>query len=87
MLSRLVKTFLGAIEGCIKGGGNECDPTRLGSAQKVVDRELGDFPRGPVVENPPCNAGDMGSIPSLETKILHAVGQWGLCQTMTEPLL
>ena len=30
MLSRLVITFLGAIEGCIKGGGNECDPTRLG---------------------------------------------------------
>ena len=30
MLSRLVITFLGAIEECIKGGGNECDPTRLG---------------------------------------------------------
>ena len=62
-------------------------PDLEGSAQKVVDRELGDFPGGPVVENPSCNAGNMGSIPSPETKILHAVGQWGLCQTMTEPLL
>ena len=24
------------------------------------------FPGGPVVRNPPCNAGDMGSIPGLE---------------------
>ena len=24
---------------------------------------LSDFPRGPVVKNPPANAGDMGSIP------------------------
>ena len=39
-------------------------PDLEGSVQKVVDRELGDFPGGPVVENPPCNAGDMGSIPS-----------------------
>ena len=25
---------------------------------------LSDFPRGPVVKNPPANAGDMGSIPT-----------------------
>ena len=24
-----------------------------------------DFPGGPVVKNPPCNVGDMGSIPGL----------------------
>ena len=34
-----------------------------------------DFPSGPVVKNPPANAGDMGSIPDLGTKIPHIVGQ------------
>ena len=28
-------------------------------------RSLGDFPGGPVVKNPPANAGDLGSIPGL----------------------
>ena len=32
----------------------------------------GDFPSGPVVKNPPCNAGDMGSIPGWGTKIPQA---------------
>ena len=32
-----------------------------------------DFPGGPVVKNSPCNAGDMGLIPSWGTKITHAV--------------
>ena len=31
-----------------------------------------DFPGGPVVENPPSNAGDMGSIPGWGTQILQA---------------
>ena len=31
-----------------------------------------DFPDGPVVKNPPSNAGDTGSIPSQGTKIPHA---------------
>ena len=35
-------------------------------------RSVGDFPGGPVVKNPPCNAGDMGSIPGRGTKIPHA---------------
>ena len=30
----------------------------------------GDFPGGPVVRNPPSNAGDAGSIPGQGTKIL-----------------
>ena len=34
-----------------------------------------DFPGGPVIKNPPSNAGDMGSIPVWGTKIIHAVGQ------------
>ena len=35
----------------------------------------GDFPGGPVVKNPPCNAGDMGSIPVGGTEISHDVQQ------------
>ena len=34
-----------------------------------------DFPSGLVVENPPSNAGDAGSIPGQGTKIPHATGQ------------
>ena len=34
-----------------------------------------DFPDGPVVKNPPPNAGDMGSIPGQGTKIPHAARQ------------
>ena len=33
-----------------------------------------DFPVGPVVKNPPANAGDVRSIPGWGTKIPHAVG-------------
>ena len=32
---------------------------------------MGDFPGGPVVENPPCNAGDRGFIPGWGAKIPH----------------
>ena len=32
----------------------------------------GDFPSGPVVNNPPCNAGNVGSIPGWGTNISHA---------------
>ena len=34
-----------------------------------------DSPDGPVVKNPTCNAGDMGSIPGQGSKISHAAGQ------------
>ena len=44
----------------------------------------GDFPGGPVVENPPSNAGDAGSIPGQGTKIPHALGQLSPCATTTE---
>ena len=33
------------------------------------------FPGGPVVTNPPSNAGDGGSIPGRGTKTPHAAGQ------------
>ena len=35
--------------------------------------DTGNFPGGPVVKNPPSNAGDAGSIPGQGTKIPHAV--------------
>ena len=34
-----------------------------------------DFPRGPVVKNQPCNAGDDDLIPGRVTKTSHAVEQ------------
>ena len=37
--------------------------------------EPGGLPRGPVVRNLPCNAGDLGSIPVQGTKIPHAEQQ------------
>ena len=37
-----------------------------------------DFPGGPVVKNPPSNAGNVGSIPGWGTKIPHAAGQLSL---------
>ena len=37
-----------------------------------------DFPGGPVVKNLPSNAGDVGSIPGLGTKIPHMAGQLSL---------
>ena len=44
-----------------------------------------DFPGGPVVKNPPCNAGDVGSITGWGTKIPHAAGQLSPRTTTTEP--
>ena len=40
-----------------------------------------DFPGGPVVKNPPCNAGDTGSIPGRENKIPCVAEQLSLCAT------
>ena len=45
----------------------------------------GDFPSGPVVKNPPSNAGDVGSIPGGGAKIPHAVGQLSPHSATTEP--
>ena len=39
-----------------------------------------------MVKNPPCNAGDKGSIPGWGTKILHALGQLRACATTAAPL-
>ena len=45
------------------------------------------FPGGPVVKNPPSNAGDVGSIPGPGTKIPHAARQLSLHATAREPVL
>ena len=45
---------------------------------------VGNFPGGPVVKNPPSNAGDVGSIPDRGTKIPHAAGQLSPRATTTE---
>ena len=36
---------------------------------------MGDFPGGPVAENPPSNSGDASMISGWATKIPHALGQ------------
>ena len=41
------------------------------------------FPGGPVVENLPCNAGDVGSFPGQGTKIPHAMDQVKLSLSTT----
>ena len=43
-----------------------------------------DFPGGPVVKNPPSNAGGRSSIPGQGTKILHTSGQLNPHATTTE---
>ena len=48
-------------------------------------RYKGDFPGGPVVKNPPSNAGDASSIPGWRTKIPHAAGQLSPRTATTEP--
>ena len=44
-----------------------------------------DFTGGPVAENPPSNAEDVGLIPGPGTKIPHAPGQLSLCDKMKDP--
>ena len=45
-----------------------------------------DFPDGPVVKIPPCNAGDVNSIPGQGTKIPHAMEQLSPPAATTELL-
>ena len=52
-------------------------PVRLADSLRAQHskKQGRDFPGGPVVKNPPYNAGDMGLIPGQGTKIPYAVGQ------------
>ena len=45
---------------------------------------VGDFPGGPMIKNPPCNAGDVGSIPGWGTKMPHAAEKLSLRATTRE---
>ena len=47
---------------------------------------LGDYPGGPVVKQPSCSAGDMGSSPNLGTKIPQALEQLNPHAAMVKPL-
>ena len=46
----------------------------LNSNTNLINKMIrGDLPGSPVVNNPPCSAGDTGSIPGWETKIPQAL--------------
>ena len=64
------------------------DQTLLGTIilRYKLKRNDRDFLGGPVVENPPSNAGDAGLIPGQGTKIPHAAGQLSPRTTTTEPV-
>ena len=57
----------------------------ISNSFKTKEHYSRDFPGGPVVKNPPCDAGDEGSIPDWGTKIPDAAGQLSPCTTTTEP--
>ena len=41
----------------------------------IISRLIwGDFLGGPVVQNPPCNKGELGLIPAQGIKIPYAIG-------------
>ena len=46
----------------------------LNDKKESCETEGRGFPGGPMVRNPPANAGDTGSIPGQGTKIPHASG-------------
>ena len=49
-----------------------------------LKNSLRDSPDGPVVKNPPCNAGDTGLFPGQGTKFPQATKQLNLYTTTTE---
>ena len=55
---------------------------RKDKGRMSAKNRVGDFPGGPVVQNLPCNAGDVGSILGRETKIPHAARQLSPCATV-----
>ena len=44
----------------------------------ILKFHLRDFAGGSAVESPPCNVGDLGSIPGQGSRILHESEQLGL---------
>ena len=49
--------------------------TSLIIREMQIKTTMRDFLCGPVVKDPPANAGDMGSIPGQGTKLPHTIGQ------------
>ena len=58
----------------------------MGVLLPLIEIAKRDFPGGPVVKNPSCNAGDAGLIPGRGTKIPHAAGQLSPHAATTEPV-
>ena len=75
-----------------KGNNQQNKKSTYRMGENISDKEFiskiykGDFPGGPVVKNPPYNAGDMGSIPGQETGIPHEVGQLSSRTSTREPV-
>ena len=44
----------------------------IGEGKLTIQEQQGDFPGGPVIKNPPCNAGDSSSILGRGSKIPRA---------------
>ena len=74
------------IFGCIPNFKKEKDmKKREGDPNKEIRNERGEIIlnitgnekmiNGPMVKNPPCNAGEMGSVPGQGTRIPHATEQ------------
>ena len=59
---------------------------RLSSLCIFKPLTLRNFPGGPVVKKPPCNAGDAGLISGWITKILRATEQFNPHAATTEPM-
>ena len=61
-------------------------PGHLQSTGALGDIAEKGFPGGPVVKNLSCNAGGMGSITGLGTKIPHVNGQLSPHTTTSKPM-
>ena len=62
-----------------------CDFSHRSPWQEVEEIKARDFPGGPVVKNPPCNAGDTGLSPGRGTKVPHAAEQQSLRPQLESP--
>ena len=72
-----------------RGGGKASPEARWEStsrrrAKSALTRADGGFPGGPVIKNPPANAGDVHSIPGQGAKIPQVAGQLSPHATTTE---
>ena len=64
---------------------DECFGVGLNSYFGIEYQCEGDFPGGPVVENPPSNAGGHGFDSCWETRVPNAMGKLSPCDAMRIP--